>query len=95
MPEVAQLGDPVVLDCDYTLEESLVEGLVVKWFFNEKPSPIYQWIPNKKPQESGEITDLYIRWLFKMHDYYSFWLFKLSARRNRVNLRKMSENCGI
>lgn len=56
MPEVAQLGDPVVLDCDYTLEESLDEGLVVKWFFNEKPTPIYQWIPTKKPQELGEIT---------------------------------------
>lgn len=54
VPEVAQLGDPVVLDCDYTLEESLDEGLVVKWFFNEKPTPIYQWIPNKKPQELGK-----------------------------------------
>lgn len=56
VPEVTQLGDPVVLDCDYTLEESLDEGLVVKWFFNEKPTPIYQWIPNKKPQELGEIS---------------------------------------
>lgn len=55
MPEVAQLGNPVVLDCDYTLEESSVDGLVVKWFFNEKPGPIYQWIPKHKPQESGEI----------------------------------------
>ncbi|CAH1378668.1 uncharacterized protein [Tenebrio molitor] len=53
VPEVTQLGDPVVLDCDYTLEESLDEGLVVKWFFNETPTPIYQWIPNKKPQELG------------------------------------------
>ncbi|CAH1154130.1 unnamed protein product [Phaedon cochleariae] len=53
VPEVAQLGDPLVLDCDYTVEESLVDGLVVKWFFNEKPTPIYQWIPNKRPQELG------------------------------------------
>lgn len=60
MPEVAQLGDPVVLDCDYTLEESLVEGLVVKWFFNEKPLPIYQWIPNKKPQELGERMERFV-----------------------------------
>lgn len=56
MPEVAQLGNPVVLDCDYTLEESLEEGLVVKWFFNEKPTPIYQWIPNKRPQELGKFS---------------------------------------
>lgn len=53
VPEVAQLGDPVVLDCDYTLEESRDDGLVVKWYFNEKPTPIYQWIPNEKPQELG------------------------------------------
>ncbi|KAG5880128.1 hypothetical protein JTB14_037360 [Gonioctena quinquepunctata] len=53
VPEIAQLGDPVVLDCDYTLEESLDDGLVVKWFFNEKPTPIYQWIPKTKPREMG------------------------------------------
>lgn len=55
VPEVAKLGKPVVLDCDYTLEESSMEGLVVKWYFNERPRPIYQWIPTNKPQESGEL----------------------------------------
>ncbi|CAH1988499.1 unnamed protein product [Acanthoscelides obtectus] len=54
VPQIAQLGDSVVLDCDYTLEESRDEGLVVKWFFNEHPTPIYQWIPNKRPQEIGD-----------------------------------------
>ncbi|VEN51280.1 unnamed protein product, partial [Callosobruchus maculatus] len=53
VPEIAQLGESVVLDCDYTLEESKDEGLVVKWFFNEIPTPIYQWIPDKRPQEIG------------------------------------------
>lgn len=54
VPEITQLGDPVILDCDYTLEDSTDdEGLVVKWFFNERLTPVYQWIPNKRPQELG------------------------------------------
>lgn len=47
-------GTPVVLDCDYSLEDSKPkDGLVVKWFFNNHPSPVYQWIPDQKPQDLG------------------------------------------
>ena len=34
----------VVLDCPYTLDPDIDRHLVVKWFFNEDPEPIYQWI---------------------------------------------------
>lgn len=53
VPEVVQNGSEpsVILDCDYTFENQ--NGLVVKWFFNNNPSPVYQWIPNKKPQDLG------------------------------------------
>ncbi|XP_066147333.1 uncharacterized protein [Euwallacea fornicatus] len=54
VPEIAspRMG-PVILDCDYSLEFPKDEGLVVKWFFNEKIYPVYQWIPDAKPQELG------------------------------------------
>ncbi|XP_021917417.1 uncharacterized protein LOC110828738 isoform X3 [Zootermopsis nevadensis] len=47
-----------LLDCDYTLkpEELAADsylGLVVKWYFNSSPSPVYQWIPGQKPQDLG------------------------------------------
>lgn len=54
VPEVIRSGRPVVLDCDYTLEEAVDEGLVVKWYFNQTPTPIYQWIPNRRPQDFGK-----------------------------------------
>ncbi|XP_039280362.1 selection and upkeep of intraepithelial T-cells protein 1 isoform X2 [Nilaparvata lugens] len=53
VPEVVQNGSEasVVLDCDYNVENKA--GLVVKWFFNNQTSPVYQWILNKKPQDLG------------------------------------------
>ncbi|XP_063907593.1 uncharacterized protein LOC135125816 isoform X2 [Zophobas morio] len=53
VPKVTQFGAPIVLNCDYTLEASVDEGLVVKWFFNDVNTLIYQWIPNEKPRELG------------------------------------------
>lgn len=44
VPKVVQHGAPVVLDCDFTLEET-DEDLVVKWFFNKNRTLVYQWIP--------------------------------------------------
>lgn len=43
----------VILDCDYVLEPSSPEGLVVKWYFNDNPNPVYQWIVGMKPQGLG------------------------------------------
>lgn len=44
----------VVLDCDYSLNEPVSgSGLVVKWFFNDEPYPVYQWIHSQRPQDSG------------------------------------------
>lgn len=53
VPEVIQYGtrDRVTLDCDYVT--SNVTGLVVKWFFENKSQPVYQWIPPQKPQALG------------------------------------------
>nr|CAD7433844.1 unnamed protein product [Timema monikensis] len=49
-------GSPAILDCEFTLrpdEFNSDSGLVVKWFFNNGPAPVYQWIPGQKPQELG------------------------------------------
>ncbi|XP_063602564.1 uncharacterized protein LOC134778619 isoform X2 [Penaeus indicus] len=43
----------LVLDCDYDLTEYDRPGLVVKWYYNRQPFPVYQWIPNNGPQDLG------------------------------------------
>ncbi|XP_075226912.1 uncharacterized protein LOC142327600 [Lycorma delicatula] len=59
VPETVRNGsEAAVLDCEYTLtpEEAKAlstAGLVLKWFFNNGPEPVYQWIPGQKPQELG------------------------------------------
>jgi len=50
----------VVLDCEYSLLESEKEGpvqLVVRWFLNDLPYPVYQWIPGHRPQDNGPLKD--------------------------------------
>ena len=51
-PDVAINGSSsmVVLDCDYDINDWDKSGLVVKWFYNDHPFPVYQWIPNNEPQ---------------------------------------------
>ena len=52
-----------VLDCEYALNdeeyatnEKNPGALVVKWFFNNDPAPVYQWIHSKKPQGLGVLN---------------------------------------
>lgn len=61
VPEVIQYGtrDRVTLDCDYVT--SNVTGLVVKWFYEDKSQPVYQWIPPQKPQALGILKNK-VRW---------------------------------
>ena len=46
MPKFVENGtlQSVVLDCPFTFDSKIDQNLVVKWFFNEDPEPIYQWI---------------------------------------------------
>ncbi|KAL7648289.1 UNVERIFIED_CONTAM: hypothetical protein RMT77_000195 [Armadillidium vulgare] len=55
VPSVIQNGSrsSVVLDCEYRYEQYEVPGLEVKWFWNQDPEPVYQWIPGKKPEAMG------------------------------------------
>ncbi|XP_059488059.1 uncharacterized protein LOC132203911 isoform X2 [Neocloeon triangulifer] len=71
-PHMIQNGSEtsVVLDCDYELSASeSAGGLVVKWFFNNEPSPVYQWIPSKKPQDLGVLKGkLDLAWVASDHE---------------------------
>lgn len=63
---------PVVLDCEYSLLES-EKGppvqLVVRWFFNDLPDPVYQWIPGTRPQDNGPLkgTNLTLSFILSSH----------------------------
>jgi len=60
VPQTVKNGteEPVILDCDYTLNsDSEKLGLVVKWFFNRGPTPVYQWVFGQKPQGLGILRD--------------------------------------
>jgi hypothetical protein len=49
--------EPVILDCDYTIDDNEKVGLVVKWFFNRGSTPVYQWVLGQKPQGLGILRD--------------------------------------
>lgn len=55
-PFVVNNSGLVVLDCQYSLTPVDLQqdsGLVVKWFFNNGPAPVFQWIPGQRPQDLG------------------------------------------
>ncbi|RZC32231.1 hypothetical protein BDFB_006200 [Asbolus verrucosus] len=56
VPEIIKHGTSVILDCDFTLEDT-EDDLVVKWYFNNNKTPVYQWIPAMKPQGLGVLKD--------------------------------------
>jgi len=58
VPHLVENGteDSVVLDCVYSLDKIDDRNLVVKWFLNDDPEPIYQWIPEYgAPHASGRL----------------------------------------
>ena len=61
VPELVELSpEDIVLDCDFDYDESEKSQLDIKWYFNDEPSPFYQWIPSSraKPQLIGETSFL-------------------------------------
>ena len=56
VPAVVEDGSAtsVILDCDYVLRSADKKSeLVVQWYFQNGTSPVYQWIPGKRPQDLG------------------------------------------
>lgn len=57
----------VTLDCVYSYEPGDVK-LVVRWFHNDSPEPIYQWIPEPDIRYIGELIRPYFDMDFKVND---------------------------
>ena len=63
VPELVELSpEDIVLDCDFDYDESEKSQLDIKWYFNNEPSPFYQWIPSSraKPQLIGQFRSVWI-----------------------------------
>lgn len=56
VPERVENGteESVILDCIYSFDEDDDKQLVVKWFFNDDPEPIYQWIPELNSRTASD-----------------------------------------
>ncbi|KAJ6221495.1 hypothetical protein RDWZM_000040, partial [Blomia tropicalis] len=62
---------PVTLDCVYNYDPGDVK-LVVRWFHNDSPEPIYQWIPEPDIRYVGELIRPYFDMEYKVSgDRYS------------------------
>lgn len=48
-------SEHAILDCLYRVKPGATEGLVVTWYFNNSPSPAYQWIPGQPPRAIGPL----------------------------------------
>merc|ERR1712106_10306 len=44
-PSSHPAGSPLILSCDYSYLEPESDQLVLTWYFNGSPIPIYQWVP--------------------------------------------------
>ncbi|KAG8232195.1 hypothetical protein J437_LFUL011422 [Ladona fulva] len=60
VPNIVRNGSEsgATLDCEFWVSRDAEAGLVVKWFLNNGPAPVYQWIPGngkevKKPGSVG------------------------------------------
>ena len=45
VPAVVEEGsENVLLDCNFSYNDTEEEQLEIKWYFNKDPSPFFQWI---------------------------------------------------
>ena len=45
MPSIHPSGEDLILSCDYSYVMSESDQLVLTWYLNGSPFPIYQWVP--------------------------------------------------
>ena len=57
VPPVVEEGEEnVILDCPFKFNFEEEDYLELKWYFNDSPTPFYQWIPSNSdstPQVCG------------------------------------------
>ncbi|XP_046401583.1 uncharacterized protein LOC124167646 [Ischnura elegans] len=56
VPTVVRNGSEsgATLDCEFWVSRDSEAGLVVKWFLNNGPAPVYQWIPGNGKSDGGK-----------------------------------------
>ena len=54
----------ILMDCDYIYDPGDIK-LVVRWFHNDSPEAIYQWIPSSDNRYIGELLRPYFDLNFK------------------------------
>ena len=55
-PEVRNNSrNSVLLDCQYSLNHTEKDGMILKWYFNGLT--IYQWIPPARPQVKMSVSE--------------------------------------
>ena len=69
-PSVVLAGEELLLDCDFSYQESESSQLDLKWYFNSSPFPIYQWVPSmqKGPQVIGDLFKNNLDLLYSAHN---------------------------
>lgn len=70
VPEAVEAGSgDIVLDCDFEYTEEEKMQLDIKWYFNNEPEPIYQWIPSQKgPQLISELFRDHLNLEFEINE---------------------------
>lgn len=54
-------GEDIILDCDFDYTEEEKSQLDIKWYFNNEPEPIYQWIPSHPEQKGPQLISEFFR----------------------------------
>ncbi|XP_075591308.1 uncharacterized protein LOC124491470 [Dermatophagoides farinae] len=75
----------LTLDCSYSYDSGDVK-LVIRWFHNDSPEPIYQWIPESNIRYVGQLIRPYFDMNFTINDdQYSKYR---ALRLNIISLRQ-------
>ena len=75
----------LILDCEYVYDANDLM-LVVKWFHNNSPEPIYQWIPDRDVRFVGELLKSRIDINYTVNANDDFSKFRALRLRNNITV---------
>lgn len=81
----------LLLDCDYTYDPGDIK-LVVRWFFNDAPEPIYQWIPSSDTRYVGALLRPYFDLDYRLGEdrFTKYRAIRLVSRREDTQLQEQN-----
>ncbi|CAG2171358.1 unnamed protein product, partial [Oppiella nova] len=75
----------LILDCEYVYDANDLM-LVVKWFHNNSPEPIYQWIPDRGVRYVGELLRQRFDMNFSVNPNDIYSKFRALKLRNNITV---------